>query len=77
MINIMYYHFQEGQYMRTLKPRDVDVNYAVDMLTLSYQGHVIYTGIHILTWPRDVDVNSVVDMLTPSYQGHVIYTSIY
>ena len=46
MINIMYYHFQEGQYMRTLKPRDVDVNYAVDMLTLSYQGHVIYTGIY-------------------------------
>jgi len=35
---------KEGQYMRTLKPRDVDVNYAIDMLTLSYQGHVIYTG---------------------------------
>jgi len=30
--------------MRTFNPAGVDVQYTVDLLHLSYQGHVIYTG---------------------------------
>jgi len=35
---------KEGQYMRTLRPAGVDIHYTIDLLHLSYQGHVIFTG---------------------------------
>lgn len=41
---IILYFTKDGQYMRTLKPAGVDGNYTVELLHLSYQGHVIFTG---------------------------------
>ena len=52
--------------MRTFNPAGVDVQYTVDLLHLSYQGHVIYTGTSTVQY--------TVDLLHLSYQGHVIYT---
>ena len=35
---------KEGQYMRTIRPAAHDLSFTVELLNVSYQGHVIFTG---------------------------------
>merc|ERR1712211_25695 len=35
---------KEGQYMRTLSPASHDLSFTVGMVSVGYQGHVVFTG---------------------------------